>query len=628
MKRAILFMLLLAGSTAAYPEGWIQVTAPAQDVSPTSKPDIGLAVADYVDRGSLKVTLDGTDVTDFLQVSETGIVLASPTPLENGDHELVVQGMDAQKVPVPPFRKTLTVQVKAKREGSGSAALTEVYQHEGHHKNLPGQPTTHASTLGTSVGFQTDHSDQALDISTMYAYPTPYAPAQHKFDLSQASYRIDYAREAWKMKLSLGQVMLDDTPFTVSGYSTRGGLLTLETKVLDISLFSLDTRRPFGLSGNVGPGTDTDDHINGFRIQSKSMGGFQVYGTYLDGAETSASSFNIATEEPPAGARVAAFGTKFSSASGTTGGLLEFSQSRPEGIGDGEKPQAYRLQFNSQIKRLTLGFSHQRVEKDFQSPGVPYMATDRNESQATLQYMHQGTTLGLNLGHQQDNLSGESLCPQMTLWRSGLTFNKALRPTVNLNASYSWNRQASDSGSSAFEQKLASHTAMAGLMWQASIHGIQLGATYTKLDDQSSLNNDSEMTGYQASYSVRPASWMDVSSSAQFNRNRSGMAGPALHQTTYNLDVRTRFWQNRLNVDLGGSQNTSEQSAGGSDAENTAYRLRIGLDPWGGALAWLQNAVSLEFRYARASYFGPAQTTRQVLLSINLGLSGRTTYAR
>lgn len=626
MTKWMVAFLLCAGGVGAAVDPWVRLTAPEGETAASAKPDIGMVVAGYVDRETLRVTLDGADVTDFIEIGPDSIVLSCPVPLANGTHELVVTGMDAKQIPVPPFRKTLTVRVRGKREADASASLTESYQRELHRKNLPEQPTTSSSTLTSTAGFRTDHSRQTLEVATLYSYPAPYPPSNRDFDLSQATYRYGYNRESWKMNLTLGQVMLDDSPFTVSGYATRGGLLSFETGAGDLSFFSLDTRRPYGFQGGVGPGADTGDHINGFRLQSKSLGGFQLYTTYLEGAEAAAGSFNTASQAEAVGARVAALGARF--ASGGTSAVVEFGQSRPVDVGGADKPGAYRFQLNSRFERVTLDLSHRRVEKDFQSPGVPYLATDREESLGSVQYSHAGTSWGIVLGHQRDNLSGESLFPGLTQWRSGLTFGRALHPTTQLNVSYTWSLQTSGSGDSTFQQDLAGHQAMVGLQWRRAIHSLQLNTTMSKLDDRTALNGDSDSRGCQAAYMVSPSSWLDVSASAQWNRSQSAMMEEALLQTTYNLDVRTRLWGNRLSVDLGGSLNTSEQPAGAADMENAAYRLRLAVNPWGSALGWVQNTFSLDFRLARTTGFGAAQTNRQVLLSANLSLTGRTAYVR
>ena len=618
------FLALWTASALFGADPWVEMTSPRGDSVGTSQVEIACRLASQVDAGTLRVEMDGVDLTAFVNAGEGTLTVRMPGPLSDGPHELVVSGLDNQRIPLPPVRKKFSVRVKQRREVSASGALSGQYNGTLRHEHLPDQEDTQSGLAQGQVSVRAGAAQHDLNVTTIYNTPYPMAPSDNKFDLSSATYGLRYEKETTKFSASAGQISYDLSPLTLSGYASRGGSFHLEAKGIGLDVFSLDTRRPFGWSGNIGPGSDTDDHINGFRLQARMPGAVEVYGMYLKGAEPLASSYNIGTEAAPVGAEVAGLGGKFGS--GRWSGLAEITQSR-KGNGGDEKPRAYRLMAGAQGSVLNLQVSFQRVEEGYSTPGVPYLSQDREDAAANVQFSRGKTMAGLSLGYQQDNLSGHGYFPALRQWRGGITANQGLGAAWNLNFSYSAAKQGSDTDGTFPSQDLLNHSASAGLSLRSGAHFIQYGLNFSRLDDQGPNNSDNQMYGHQLTYMGRAAAWLDVSSSLQYSLVRPTMQDDYGRQTTANLDFRTHFLNNALAVDFGGSWNRSRADDHADATEMSAYHLRFGYLPLEKVKGFSQSNLALDFRQTRMAFAGQTQTTLQVLLSAGLNLSGRHSYA-
>jgi hypothetical protein len=345
---------------------------------------------------------------------------------------------------------------------------------------------------------------------------------------------------------------------------------------------------------------------------------------YLTGTYLKSSSSNNATEAAPKCAVVAGLGGKFGIGRWT--GLAEITQSR-DAARPGDKPKAYRLQAGTQRNALGFQFSYQRVGEGYSSPGVPYISKDREDAVANVQFSKGKTSAGFSLGYQHDNVSGHGPFPALKQWRGGLTVNQGLGTAWNLNFSYNGAQQTSDAMGTFPSQDLMTHSATAGISLRSRGHFIQYGLNGSRLDDDGPYNNDNRMYGHQLMYSVSAASWLDVSSSLQYNLVRASLQADYGRQANANLDLRTHFLNNTVNVDFGGSWNRAKADDHADASEMSAYHMRFGYRPLEKVKGFSQSNVALDLRQARTAFAGQAQTTLQVLLSATLNLSGRYAHA-
>jgi hypothetical protein len=88
-----------APSAAKSPVKLKNVEPPRGAVVAAKKPTISADFTQRVDPNSIKVTLDGLDVTSATTRSETGIVYAPPSPLQAVQHTVRVTGKDANGLP-------------------------------------------------------------------------------------------------------------------------------------------------------------------------------------------------------------------------------------------------------------------------------------------------------------------------------------------------------------------------------------------------------------------------------------------------------------------------------------------------------------------------------------------------
>lgn len=606
-------------------EPWAEVTAPGADPVGTSRVEVNCRLLAHVDTGTLRAEMDGTDLTALITIAEGTAVIQMPGALPDGAHELVLSGQDKQGVPLPPIRRKFSVQVKQRREVSTSGTLSDQYSSTLRHEELPSQPDAQAGVAQGQVAYKAGAADHELSLTTIYNTPSPVPPSQNEFELSSATYSLKYEKETTKLSASAGQIVYDLSPLALASYSTRGGSFHLETRGLGLDVFSLDTLRPFGWRGNAGPGTNTDHRINGFRLQTRMLSTIELYGMYLNGTELQSSSYNIGTEAAPKSAEVAGLGGKFGD--GRWSGLFEITQSkdaaRPE-----DKPRAYRLQVATQRNAFGFQFSYQRVGEGYSSPGVPYISKDREDAMANVQFSKGTTAAGFSLGYQHDNLSGQGPFPALRQWRGGLTVNQGLGSAWSLSFSYNGAQQASDAVGAFPSQDLLTQSASAGISFRSRGHFLQYGLNGSLLDDDGPYNNDNRMVGHQLMYSVSAASWLDVSSSVQYNLVRASLQADYGRQANANLDLRTHFLNNTLNVDFGGSWNRAKADDHADASEMSAYHMRFGYRPLEKVRGFSQSNVALDLRQARTAFAGQTKTTLQVLLSATLNLSGRYAHAK
>jgi hypothetical protein len=605
---------------------WADVQSPQETLTAGAQVEVKIQMGPQVDAKTVRVEMDGTDLTAFLNVADRGAGLQSPTVLTEGPHELILTAHDTGGIPLPPFKKRFTVQAQKIRSTTVEGGLSGQWTRTIHREDIPPQENMKSGTARGGVSLKSGHWQNDVDVTTIYNAPLPYVPSTKAFDLSAASYRLMYERQAFKFSGSLGQGFVDLSPLTVASYSTRGGTFHLETGGFGMDAFSLDTRRPFGWSGGVGPGSDTATHVNGFKLTAQIRPSLGVFGIYLKGTEANASSYNISTESPPVGGDVKGLGAKVDL--GSWSAQVEATQSRKEGEEEKKTPRAYRLLVSALKPGIIAQLTYQRVEEGYATPGAPYLSSDREDAGLMLQMNRNTTSAGLTLGYQHDNLSGESLYPALKQWRGGFSFSQGLTSALTFTASYNTTRQSPESDSTGFGAELGTQSATAGLGLRLGSQFLQYNANLSRMDDFSPANNDSRTYGHQLTYMGSAASWLDISSSVQLNMVRPVMQQPYTRQIVGNLDFRTRFFQNRWNMDAGGSFFRTEQTKTLDTTESTAYHFRVGYIPLVKVPACSQSSISLDLRQTRTTMAGHTQTTMQVLLAANLNLSGRYAHVK
>ena len=309
------------------PQGaeWVRMINPAENAEVIGKrPQIKAEFIKPVQRDKLLVTLDGTDVTQLAVLSESGFAYSPVVPLAAGSHTLVVMAVDASGA---SMQKILTFKSRHSEifeEASSNNDASVIYTQAlvkpkfleqpvpQTTPNQPPQPPTHVDAFNSKIegNLKSDNKlkngewEFTLNGNLRYFdQDVPSTPPLTKgFDVANWLLTGTYTKDALKVKASMGDIQVNETPNTIN-LSRKGGLLQFDYDIFQLKAFSLKNMQTFGIEGGMGIGLSNDDHIlgvsAGVKLFNKKVEFKTIYVTGEDAGNPDAVSIIPVPGIPP-----------------------------------------------------------------------------------------------------------------------------------------------------------------------------------------------------------------------------------------------------------------------------------------------------------------------------------------
>lgn len=608
----VLILMVAAGGSSSGQEavrpvaggGWMSLVSPAENAPVVArKPAIRGTFLKEVVPESVVIYIDGTDYTAIAAKTSGGFVVTPPLPLPPGAHQIQVMAQDREGQAQTFTGSFSSRHTNAIEEIGSSNRLTAVYDHAVKkpssldtttsdwrmEANLTSSSVLRNGPWRISLDGVARYKDQELPIAF---------PERRGADVISYTAKGGYEKNGVKAEAAAGDLVIDESPYTLTGLGRRGVSLTGDAGFFAFDLFSVRGDAVYGTRGGLSADGGTDRHIRGgsgtIRLFSKRVA---LKTVYVDGGE-SKGSYNIATTGGGKAGKVLGFRltTDFFTGKLKTDFEIDFSEFNPDTSLSGNNVRddhAFRAGIYGAAGIFTYDAVFEYVGRDYEVVGNQMLAKNREGGKIGGAATFGSQRLDLHVSRYNDNVKNDPLLPVNVLWEANLLYGLNRWPTLPISITYKFGHQASDDVPGITEKTLdkISHDVNGQLSYVSGIVLASLSGGYSRTDDGTIVNADS------TAWNVRLApgfTWptLSLTPSAAYNETLLGQI--RTETTTLGLDGRAQFFRSRVTAEAGGSWVFNRNSDRSQENRALNGTFRIAYSP--GALLSGQFVPTVAFR--------------------------------
>jgi hypothetical protein len=596
---APLFLVLLlaaggarAGEAPVQPaagEGWVSLEAPAANsLVVARKPTIkGTFLREMVSE-SVLIYIDGTDYSAIAVKTSGGFEVTPPLPLPPGSHQVQIMAQD-RAGQMHSFAASFSSRhTNAFEEIGSNNRLTATYDYILKEPssldnttsdwkveaNLTSSSVVRNGPWKLSLDGVARYKDQELAVA---------APERRGADVISYTAKAGYERNGVKAEAAAGDLIVEETPYTLTGLGRRGVSFSGDVGYFAFDLFSVRGDTVYGTRGGLSADGGTDRHIRGgsgtFRLFSNRV---TLKTVYVDGGEPM-DSYNISTTGGGKQGNVLGFRltTDFFTGKVKTDFEVDFSEFDPDTSLPGDNARddhAFRAGINGASGIFTYDALFEYVGRDYEVVGNPYLAKNREGGRVGGAANFSGQTIDFHLSRYNDNVKNDPLLPVNVNWAANLLYGLNRWPTLPISIAYKYGRQTSDDVAGAPAKTLDSvtHDVSGQIAYNSGFVTTSLSGGYSTTDDRTALNADT------TAWNVRLApsfSWPTLFLTPSVAYNESEISQVRMKTTTLGFDGRAQFFQARVTAEVGGSWVFTQASDDSQDNRSLNGTFRIAYNP-------------------------------------------------
>jgi hypothetical protein len=581
------------------------------------KPGFEAEIILNIKPGTLVIMVDNVDVTGLTEVSGNNFSFRAPLVMPAGTHTLMLTAQDSQGLTLQKMLSFTTRQTVKFEEAASINEVTGIYE-----GLITKTESTADSSTGTSGGtssppyfkFEGNWSTankikqdnweiglsgnlRYLDQSTPVVYPlvTGFSPANY---LLSGKYR----RETYGVGLDIGDVMINESPYTAQNLARRGGLLAANYQGLDLRVFSVQSQQIYGFNGGLGIDSSSDDHINGVSAGYKLLNNRMEFRTiYIKGGETPTSLNSGVLPVMPAGVLpvipvdpgTTTVGTTPSRKEGEVTGFLfntdffqnklksevemDFSRYDPD-VSDQVKAvddKAWRVKLGGLYNKFTYEGVYEYIGKDY---GVIGSFVQKDRQGVTVRggatYPTQNVNLTLSL--YSDNVTGDPLYPRLVTYQGMVDYNYNRFPTFPINLNYSKTIQDPyDIPTGQIAPQSDTDTLAGRISYMSPPWNIGFQTSYSQQDDKSSNNNDTVIRIFTLTPALSFPTF-GLSLAISLNQTDYQLTNYRTDNYLLNLQLTGKLFSNRFSYELGNTYNILKSTNNSADSSILTGNFRLG----------------------------------------------------
>jgi hypothetical protein len=624
-------------------EECIVITSPVENSAIIGKrPEIKGVFRCALTPGSYVVMLDGADITQMMDVTTEGFSYRPEMLVTTGSHSLSVSYTGADNLP-HQFAVNFSIRHSEKigeiysknditlvYEGalvikdSAADAAPPVYT-EGQYVAPSTTATLPRSKIEGNLASETRIKEGPWNVAfttnvRYFDQDIPvYDPMKKGFTVANWLFTGNYEQDRIKMKLCAGDVYINETPYTIAGFSRKGTMFNGEAGPVYANFFGARSAQTFGVDGGIGIGNVNEDHIfgvsGGVKLFENKVDFRTIYvtGTDPSAAGLPASTINSSTLQPNVYGNSTTTGNK----QGDVVGFLlttdifqnrlktemeaDFARFDPDVADEFEKRSAaaYRAKIGGAVNWFTYDALYEYIGKFYGVIGNPSLAKDR-----------QGFSLqsGVNLADQNisftasrysDNVESDPLFPEIVSIQGNVSYQFNKIPYVPLGFTYQKIIQESSKeplGGSRIDTNTDTYSARIG--FTKGSFSLNFSPSYSIINDKTPADADMTNIVYAATAAYALPN-LSIAPAFTWSKTRNHATNVWTDTFVYNLDFRSRFFHDRTSFDVGGTYTTSKADNDSVDSgtwnarATLSYRLKDHLK------TFVKPTVGLRFSYLR-----------------------------
>jgi len=546
----------------------IRLVEPAENTEVIGKrPDIRVELTGSLE--SLVVMLDSTDVTQMINKTEKGFTYKPIVNLSSGFHSLKVMGKDGEGKEIQNEFGFQIRHYNAFDEASSNnllSVISETYLgRSGYGDTTPYRKIE--GNIKSDNKLKKDEWEATLNTNIRYLEQSehPQDPLKRGFDTANWIFTGSYTKETTKAKISLGDVLVNETPYTVNALSRKGSVFEAEYDRYQARAFLLRSKQSFGIDGGIGTGGSTDDRIFGASFGVKFFDKkVELRGTYVNGGDISAgvstASTASTTTTPSTTYGTATMGGRrrgeVASFLMTTNLLNDnlkieaeaaFSNYNPDtstnGVGS-KKDAAYRIKAEGAEGIYNYAASYEYLGRDFGTVGNQGLERDKQRVMYTNGLRFDTQSVMLTLLRANDNVRGDALFGQNVNYNGNLAYSYTGIANLPMSLNYIRDQQRSHNDPNVRINK-DTDTLSASINYTTGKWTFGFIPAFSSMDDKASTDADTQTITYTFTPAYNGESF-SASSSLSFNRTFTRV--PHLWTDTYTvgLNLRKDFFDKKL----------------------------------------------------------------------------------
>ncbi len=565
---------------------WASLVSPAEgSLAIGKKPVIKGVFLREVDPESITVLVDGTDYTSLAVKTRSGFEVTPPLPLPPGMHQVFVSARDASGAPLAhqsSFRSRhheFLDEAVSRNDLTGTyevalhkpASQDNVVNNAREEANLTSSSLILNGPWKASLDGTARYKDQSLPIAS---------PERKGLDIINYTFRAGYDRQPVKMEAAVGDVTVNETPYTLAYFARRGATLEAGTGRFSLRGFSLNSDSVYGTRGGLSLDGGLDRHIRGgsgaVRLFENKLE-FRV--VYMDGGETQAG-YNVAAAGGARKGDVLGFllTSDFFAGKLQTDFEADFSrltQEAQDNVLPSRKDHAVRLRGFGRASIYTYEALLEYVGRDYEVIGNPGLARNREGGKLSGSANFGKQSLSASISRYSDNVRGDDALPVNVLWHGDVTYGLSRWQTLPLSLTLAWDRQRSRDVPASDNNALHrdTGTAVAQASHMTRFVSTSISAAYSKTTDKSVNNADSE------TWNVRLAPMFTFGSSSVTPSAAYSEAKDRDIRTdtaTIGLDGRTQLYRNKVTGEIGSSYARTKRTDNIADSGTLTGNFRVG----------------------------------------------------
>ncbi|MDD5118701.1 MAG: hypothetical protein PHP90_08940, partial [Sulfuricurvum sp.] len=512
----------------------ITALSPAQgEVAIGKKPPLRFQLDPSLKETPIFVMLDGSDITQMTTRTDTFIDYQPITILSSGQHTVTLvylssEGQEKRQEFSFSLRHTERFE-----EATTNLALSPIYEgviDKTDNLNIPNSKVQ--ANLGISTGIKEGQWRTSFESNFRYLDQSlPVASPQSKgIDLANYRLKADYTSEGTNINAEVGDIIIDESPTTVSGLGRRGAKINYQTGDITLGAFMANSSQVSGFNGGTGLEGSPEDHIYGISLAKN----FSAYNTvvktlYISGGQNNDgnSTVNTIMTTPRRGDTLAFIvGSKL--LGDTLGVDGEFDLSRY----DADTTDTYGKETDRAYKLRVGGLNGQfTYDAIYEYLGSNYRVIDndglqRDKEGVTLQgrYFESVHNIDVSLSSYANNVESNPLFATIRTNRGSVGYQYSGISTLPLSIRYEKNilRSSDEPTPDAFLDTSTDAVSLSAVYFNNSWN-IGTTAKYSRQDDRSSLNNDSTIITYM----ITPSYYIEdfsITPGFMFNRATSPLS--------------------------------------------------------------------------------------------------------
>jgi hypothetical protein len=446
-----------------------------------------------------------------------------------------------------------------------------------------------------------------------------YAPLKKGFTVANWLFTGNYEKDRVKMKLSAGDVYINETSYTIAGFSRKGTMFNGEAGPFYANVFSARSLQTFGVDGGIGIGNVKEDHVlgvsGGVKLFENKVDFRTIYVTGTDPSSAGLPSSTISTSTTES--NVYGNSTTMGNKQGDVVGFLlttDFFQNRlrtemeadfarfdPDVADEFEKKSssAYRAKVGGFINWFTYEALYEYVGKFYGVIGNPSLAKDRQGFSLLSGINLSDQNLSVTASRYSDNVESDPLFPEIISTQGNVSYQFNKISWLPLGFTYQKMIQESShepAGGTPIHMNTDTYSARIG--FTKGSFSVNLVPSYSIIDDKTPADADMTNIVYSATAAYTQPK-LSITPAFTWSKTRNHATDVWTDTFVYNLDFRSRFFHDRTSFDVGGTYTASTADDDSMDSgtwnarASLSYRLNDHLK------TFVKPTVGLRFSYLK-----------------------------